>query len=298
MRATTATNSPTFFVPRAVQGPTYMMPAIVLIGFVLVAPSIHGFIYSLYNIEYLRPTGYVGLRKYLSLVAAPDFAALILRSAVFAVGSVCLTVAVALPVSIWIDRLEGAAALVAQIIVVLPWVVSSLIGALLFRWVFVSDFGWVADFLSFFGVTSYQPASSPNIAMTLLIVFASWRTLGFAMLLLLAGLKAIPADLREAASIDGGSAWQVFTHVTLPLLKTPLMITVVVLMVSNLNNVEGPLIVTAGGPANATNVLPLDLYARAFGEFNFNTAIPLGIGMFVGNMLLALTYVKLVGRND
>jgi ABC-type sugar transport system permease subunit len=71
----------------------------------------------------------------------------------------------------------------------------------------------------------------------------------------------------------------------------------VILTVSNLNNVEAPLIVTGGGPADATNILPLYLYMTAFSKFDFNTAIALGIGMFAANIALALAYVKLVKRN-
>ena len=75
------------------------------------------------------------------------------------------------------------------------------------------------------------------------------------------------------------------------------MITLVILTVSNLNNVEGPLIVTAGGPAGATNVLPLDVYTRAFGQYDYNSAIPLGIGVFLANIVLALVYVRLMNRD-
>ena len=81
------------------------------------------------------------------------------------------------------------------------------------------------------------------------------------------------------------------------MMKTPMLITLVVLTVSNLNNVETPLIITGGGPADATNIAPLYLYTAAFTQFDFNTALAMGIGMFVANILLAFAYVKLVARN-
>lgn len=279
------------------KGQAYIAPAMIMIAAVLIAPSIYGVIYSLYDIKFLRATDFVGLENYYYLVTDPEFGALVLRSAFFAAVAVGLTIAVALPVAIWIDRLQGPFALFVQIIVILPWVVSSLIGSLLFQWVFVADFGWTAHILTTLLAISYKPLSEPASAMAILVLYATWRTLGFAMLILLAGLKSIPGDLYEAAQVDGAKPWRSFLHITLPMLQTSLMITLVILTVSNLNNVEGPLIVTTGGPAGATKVVALDLYTRAFGHFDFNSAIPLGIGMFAANIMLAIAYVRLVKRN-
>lgn len=278
-------------------GPSFIAPAMTLIALVLIAPSVYGFVFSLYDIRYLRASDFVGLGNYYYLVTDPNFGPVLARSFTFALLSVSLTISAAMLVTIWIDQLRGIFALCIQIIVILPWVISSMISALLFQWVFVNDIGWGMYLLSQLGITNFRPLSDPTAAMAILVLFAAWRTLGFAMLLLLAGLKSIPSELYEAAHIDGASAWQRFLHITVPMLKTPLMITIVILTVSNLNNVEGPLIVTTGGPAGATNILPLDVYMRAFGQFDFNSAIPLGIGMFAANIVLAMAYVRLVKRN-
>jgi len=148
------------------------------------------------------------------------------------------------------------------------------------------------------GVQNYSPLADPAQAMVVLIIYSIWRSLGFAMLLLLlAGLKSIPIELYEAAHVDGATAWQRFTRINLPMLKTPVHITVAILTVSNLNNVEGPLVVTGGGPAGATNILPLDLYTRAFARFDCSTGMAMGISMFAANILLALAYVRLVNRD-
>lgn len=172
-------------------------------------------------------------------------------------------------------------------------------GALLFKWVFVIDLGFGRYMMEQLGVQNYSPLADPAQAMVVLIIYSIWRSLGFAMLLLLllAGLKSIPIELYEAAHVDGATAWQRFTRITLPMLKTPVLITLVILTVSNLNNGEGPLVVTGGGPAGATNILPLDLYTRAFARFDCSTGMAMGISMFAANILLALAYVRLVNRD-
>lgn len=278
-------------------GHGYISPAMLLLALVLIAPSVYGFYFSLFDIKYLKATTFVGFENYIYLVTDPDFVDVVLRSFVFTALAVGLTVSVALTVALWINQLSGWFALFIQIIVIMPWVVSHVVGALLFRWVFVTDLGLGVYLMENLGFANFQPLGDSTVAMVVLILYALWRTLGFAVLLLLSGIKSIPTDLYEAAHVDGASAWQSFAKITLPMLKTPMLITLVILTVSNLNNVEAPLIVTGGGPADATNILPLYLYMTAFAKFDFNTAIALGIGMFAANIVLALGYVKLVKRH-
>lgn len=278
-------------------GPAYGVPALTLIAFVLIAPTIYGFVYSLYNIVYMVPTRFVGFGNYARLLFDPDMHTIIIRSLFFTAAAVALTLAMALAIAIWIDRLSHRLGLLIQIMIMIPWIISHVVGALLFRWVFVNDIGLFIYTLERLGIHNIRPLEDSTVAMALLIGYACWRTLGFAILMFLAGLKSIPKDLFEAADVDGASEWQSFRNITLPMLKTSFMITLVMLTVSNLNNVEAPLIVTGGGPAGSTNILPLELYMRAFERFDFNVAAPLGISVFVVNILFAVVYVSLVKRN-
>ena len=278
-------------------GPAYTIIALVLIAFVLIAPAIYGFVYSLYNIVYMVPTKFVGFANYARVFSNPEMGEIVLRSAFFCACAVFVTLAMALAIAVWIDRLNRWFGLFVQIMIMIPWIISHVVGALLFRWVFINDIGYFIYTLERLGIYNVRPLENADVAMVLLIAYACWRTLGFAILMFLAGLKSIPKDLYEAAEVDGASGWQSFRRVTLPMLKTPLMITLVMLTVSNLNNVEAPLMVTGGGPAGATNILPLELYMRAFERFDFNIAIPMGISVFVVNILFAVIYVRLVRGN-
>jgi ABC-type sugar transport system permease subunit len=279
------------------RGAWYVTPAMLLIALVLIAPAIYGVYFSLFDIKHLQANKFIWFKNYEYLFTDPQFPEVVLRSLVFSVFAVGLTIVVGLAAAVWVNRLRGPFALAVQILIVLPWVISHVVGALLYKWVFVIDLGVGRYLMQQMGFRSYEPLSDPNQAMVVLIIYAVWRSLGFAMLLLLAGLKSIPGDLYEAAHVDGASAWQRFTQITLPMLRTPVLITLVVLTVSNLNNVEGPLVVTGGGPAGATNILPFDLYTRAFARFDYSTGMALGISMFVANILFALGYVRLVKPN-
>ncbi len=265
-----------------------------LILLLLMMPAAYGFYYSLFRIRFLQMTEFIGFGNYQRLFSDPDLVPIVLRTLVFTASTVTLTLVVAMLLALWIDRQTGFLAFSAQIVVILPWVISAVVAALLFRWVFVSEIGIGRYLFSLVGV-HFDPLSSATSAMILLIIVSAWRTVGYGLVLLLAGLKGIPTEYFEAARVDGASGVQIFRFITLPMLKTPLLIATVVLTLSYINNVETPLVTTAGGPGQATNILPLDLYSRAFAQYDFATAIPLAICMFVGNILLVLGYVRLVG---
>lgn len=271
----------------------YIAPALGLMFAILYLPSLYGFFYSLFDVQFMLPTNFVGLDNYRHLIGDPEVLHVVWISIVFTTCALIVTLVVALALASWINSLSGWFAITLQICVIIPWVVSHVVQALLFRWVYVTEIGLGIHFLETIGFGRVNPLADSTTAMALLIAFATWRALGFSVIILLAGLKSIPKDYFEAAAVDGASPWQSFRFVTIPQLKTPLLVTSVILTLSNLNNVETPLIVTGGGPAGATNILPLDVYTRAFASFDYNTAIAMAIGMFLANIVLVVAYVRL-----
>jgi len=271
----------------------YTVPAFALLGLVLFSPAFYGLWFSLFRIEYGAPTTFIGLGNYLRLFHDPSLGGTLGRTFVHTAASVVGTIAISLALAVWINGLRGRMAFAVQMVVIVPWIVSAVVAALLFRWVFVNDIGIAGVTLRALGINDFQPLNSPNGAMGLLVTVSIWKRIGYAMLVILAGLKSIPDDYEEAAKIDGASAWQFFRHVVLPLLKTPMLLVAIVLTLSNVNTVETPLVTTGGGPANATRVLAIDVYERAFTNFDLGSATALAILMFAGNVLLVLAYVRL-----
>ncbi len=271
----------------------FTVPAFALLGLVLFAPAAYGMWFSLFRIEYGAPTTFSGAANYLRLLDDPELARTVLRTIVHTGSSVALTTAIALALAVWIARLRATPAFLVQMVVIVPWIVSTVVAALLFRWVFVNDIGIAGAVLRGFGVTDFQPLNSSSGAMLLLITVSVWKRIGYAMLVILAGLKSISSDYEEAARVDGASPWQVFLFVILPLLKTPLLLVAIVLTLANVNTVETPLVTTGGGPADATRVLAIDVYERAFTNFDLGSATALALLMFAGNVLLVLAYVRL-----
>lgn len=277
-----------------VHGLLYVLPSVLLLVVLLYGPAVAGFYQSLFRIGGAHRGEFVGLDVYARVVSEPGFGAIVATSAIFVAGSVVCTLVLGLLIALYINRLDEATARTLQIGVIIPWAISSVVGALLFRWFYMSDLGVFREVLRRLGFAMADPMASQTGAMALLIASAVWKKLGFAVILLLSGLKAIPRDLYEAARIDGARSFQTVREVTLPLLAGPILICSVILGIADLNTVELPLIVTGGGPLDATTTVALSIYQKAFSQYDLQRAITLAIITFAVNIVLVSLYVGAV----
>ncbi|MFC0216849.1 ABC-type sugar transport system permease subunit [Pseudochelatococcus lubricantis] len=275
-------------------GMLYVAPTVLLLILLLYGPAVSGFWQSLFRLDGADAGAFVGLDVYGKVLAEPGFGKVVLSTTLFVVGSVIGTVGLGLAIALYVNSLEEATARILQIGVIIPWAISSVVGALLFRWFYMSDLGLFQGMLRGFGLPAFDPMSTQAGAMTALILSAVWKKLGFAVILLLSGLKAIPHDYYEAARIDGAGAFARFREITVPMLTGPLLISSVVLGIADLNTVELPLIVTGGGPLDSTTTVALSIYQKAFSQYDLQRAITLAIITFLVNIVLVGLYVRSV----
>nr|WP_276557424.1 sugar ABC transporter permease [Prosthecomicrobium hirschii] len=171
-------------------------------------------------------------------------------------------------------------------IVLVPYVISMLVGSLLLRWIYSRDAGLSGMLLGPFGLADFSLLADPATAMAALVSNAVWRDSAFAMIVLLAGLKAIPGQLYAAARVDGAGPWIRFTRITLPLLRVPILIAVVRLLIHFVNVLTFALVLTGGGPNNATQTTGLAMYRLGFVDFRIGEANALALLVFIFNLLL------------
>jgi multiple sugar transport system permease protein len=168
------------------------------------------------------------------------------------------------------------------------------VGALLWKWIFASELGlynYVRDLL---GLAKVQPLDRAGSALSSLVFVMAWRTIGYSMVMLLAGLKMVPKALIESSKIDGANALQRVFYIIIPTIRTPLLIATIVVTLSNMNNVTVPMVLTGGGPGNATNVVSLELYRTGFLYSDYGAASALFLVVFVLNVILIYLYMRMV----
>lgn len=239
-------------------------------------------------------TRFMGLGNYLDVLTNKQIIASIGRS--FFISSISLVLALILGMllALWINAASGKLAYTLQIATLIPWVTSMIVAAMLWKWIFQDETGLLNYFMAETGLGKVGFLTDRSIAIYTLIFVITWRVIGYVMVQLLAGLKSIPVEYEEAAQIDGANRWNLFWRLRVPLLKTPLAISAIIVGLSNLNNLNVPLSLLAGGPGKSTMVVAIEIYRMSFTSYHFGESSALSIVLCLINFLLTLLYIKAV----
>jgi multiple sugar transport system permease protein len=275
----------------------YLGPALILIALVMVLPLVLGLSYAFRDIRILAPFsgGFVGF---------DHFETLLFRDRVFwrslgntlwwTGGSLVFQFLLGLGLALLLNRQFGGRRLV-QAVVFLPWAVPTFLSGLTFAWLFNPVIGPLPHWLAALGILSepYNILGDPKIALWGPIVANVWFGIPFFAITLLAALQAIPRELYEAAAIDGANAWQRFTKVTLPFLAPMIAITVLLRTIWISNFADLVVVMTGGGPANATQILPSYIFTTAYRKLDFGYASTIATALLLILLLYALILIRM-----
>lgn len=276
-----------------------VMPALVLVLLLNVLPLIQGVIVSLQNQNMIRPnpTAFVGFRHYArALFVETEFWATTARTIYWTLGSVAgayilsLGLALLLNMDIWGRGLFRALFLI-------PWVIPDVVTALLWKWFYSDQFGMANFALMKLGLINSPILwlSNPAAAMPAVIVVQIWKLYPIMTIVLLAALQGVPKELHEAAKIDGANTWQRFWYITMNFLRPSSMIIVLLGCIWTFQSFDIVYLLTGGGPAGATQTLPIMVYVKAFWASELGYAGAIGVLMLVFLLLLGFAY-QLIDR--
>lgn len=274
-----------------------LAPSLVLIALVVLYPTLWGISLSFREMRLNRPdlgTGFVGLRNYITLVNDPVFWLSLRNTFVWVTGAALGEFVLGLSTALLLDRgLPGSR--VASVLILLPWFLPNVVAGNMWALMLDPRLGVINDALVSLGVLGAPHAwfADPNTALAAVMVVEIWHGFPFFALLLLAGLKAIPPEMYEAASVDGANALHRFRHVILPQLKTIIVASVVLRAISLVNAPDILLILTGGGPGRVTEVLSLYSFLKVSREFNFGYGSALAVVLFALLMVGSFLYVRL-----
>jgi ABC-type sugar transport system permease subunit len=275
-------------------GPGYLLvlPATVLMALMMVFPTVQTLWFSVNRVRLPAfQTTFVGFDNFIRILENPDTGPLLARTLLWVVGIVVCRIGLGLLAALVFN---AKAPLIGwlRVLVILPWTIPSVVGANLWRWILQTDSGVLNQTLRSWGLggLALNWLGSPDTAMVSVIVAYTWAGFPFVMLLILARLQGIPSELYEAARIDGANGWQLFRHITLPQLKTVLVVALVLEIVSGLNSFDVLMIMTGGGPAKATQIWGIEIYKTGFGAFNLGVASALSVIMFAVVVVAFIVY--------
>jgi multiple sugar transport system permease protein len=275
---------------------TLMLPAILLVLLVTFAPIIQGINLSFHQTKYLRQGEFIGLDNYIRFFRDADGLHDLLNSAVASLGSLAFALSIGLALALLLNRpFRGRTAL--RTMLILPWIMSPLLSALLWRFMYSPQIGPIAYILGQLTNSRFDLLGNPNTAMLGIIIAAVWRSYPYPMILILAALQTIPEELYEAGKIDGAGRFQLFRFITVPLIQNTVLIVVIILTIGYFNMVELPFVLTGGGPLDRTEVIGLRVYQEAFMLHNFGFASAIAVVMLLINIGISLIYIRIL-RNE
>jgi multiple sugar transport system permease protein len=242
---------------------------------------------------------FAGLANYARLLRDDVFWLALSHTVVFVAISVALELVIGLAIALVIDDERVPLSRVTRLLLLVPWGVPPVVNGLLWSFVFHAQYGYLNRALLALGVVR-EPVNwlgDPTLAMGAVIVAYVWRTTPFNVLLYHAGLRGIPPDYYEAASVDGASGWRGFWHITLPLMRPIIAVTLVLRTVFGFMVFDEIFAITQGGPGNATWVAAWYTYRTAFQPpFNIGLGSASAWVLAVILAVAALAYVRLIGR--
>ncbi len=270
----------------------YIAPAMAVLILCLILPLFYTIYCSLFKLDYLVNGGFVGMKNYVTLLTDRKVQDSLLLTLGITLISTLLSVLLGLAMALWIDRKTGFFAYLIEMLGLVPWVISMVVAGLLWRWLFHGDLGLFNMILRMFGLNPVYVVQNKIPAIIALIFVMVWRLVGYAMIMILAGLKGLDGGLIEAAKVDGASPFQLLIYIKLPLIKSSVLLSTIVLTISNFTNNTVPKVLTGGGPSNATNVITLYQYNLGFQYYKFGTSAALSVLIMLITSLIIVLYIK------
>lgn len=272
----------------------FLLPALVVLGLTVFYPAIQAFYLSFTQYEYdiTQPPVWIGLENFQRLLSDRVFWRTLRNTVIYLVGVVPILVIVPLWLAILVNqRLTGIRWFRAAFYT--PVIISMVVAGIAWRWLYAEN-GLLNQFVQGLHLadTAIPWLTSPNLALFSVMAVTIWKGLGYYMVIYLAGLQSIPADLYEAGAIDGSDGWRRHVDITIPLMRPYLLLVAVISAISATKVFEEVYIMTQGGPRNSSKTLVYYVYESAFQDLEISYACTIGLVMFL--FILTLSVIRLM----
>jgi ABC-type sugar transport system permease subunit len=276
-----------------------ILPSLVFLLAIVIYPLGVGLLEGFKYHNRLQPwlTAFNGFDNYIQAFNDNQVWLALRTSGVMVVGIVVVSYALGLVAGLLLNhkfRLRG----VYRALLLVPWVVPPVVSYISWQWMLNDQSGMVNQVLSSLGLID-EPIlwlAESKLAMISLIIVGVWSRFPFMMITILAALSSIPDDVTEAASIDGANRWQIFRHITFPMILPVSVIATLLQAIWTFNDFGLPFVLTGGGPANSTTPLILLSYKEAFQRFNIGYGTSLAIISMVLMLALGAVYLRMQRR--
>jgi ABC-type sugar transport system permease subunit len=281
-----------------VEGYLYVLPCLLVLAVVLGFPILFVIWMGFNQVSLTLGFTWRGLANYARVLQQRDFLVALGNTMYFSVASVAFHLLIGIVLALLLNRRFRGRRLV-RTVVLIPWMLAYVVGALTWRWIANSSYGILNEVLVRLGlIKEYVPwLGKASTAMPTVIVAHIWKQSPFIMLMLLAGIQAVPAEQYEAAHLDGANAWSSFWHITVPNLRRVILITATLDFIWSFKSFDLIYVMTGGGPGISTEVLSTTIYKTFFSAMQFGQGASMAVLLTIVVLALSYLYVLLMGKS-
>jgi multiple sugar transport system permease protein len=278
-------------------GLLFVAPMLVLFLVFRFLPAIGALLLSLTDYRLSGKWDFVALDNYTRLLSDSIFHEALLVTVTYTVIFVPLTVLLSLGTAVLLHQVVWKRGFFRGVFF-LPYVTSIVLAAVIWKWIYDAQDGLLNAVLGLVNIGPIDFLSQSSTVLPSIAVTSAWKGFGYSMLILLAGLQAVPKSYLEAAMIDGAGTWQRFRYVTLPQLRPVLFFVLVIETIGAFQVFDAMYVMTGGGPVRSSYSLVYFLYDSGFKYFDFGYASAIGLVLFLIVLIVSLVQRRLVGRDD
>lgn len=280
---------------RMIQPYSYIGPVLLLLVLMFGYPLIESIIMSFQSYKLSKPNdiAWNDFKNYIKMFTDKNFLLLVKNSLVYVIASVAGQFLLGLGLALSLNtKFKGRG--IYQSIVFLPWAFSAFVVGLLFRWSFNGEYGVINDLLQKLGIIDKGISwlGTPGLSLAVVTMAMIWIGIPFFAINILAALQSVPAEIYEAADMDGCGTVRKFFSLTLAYIKPTIIMTLLLRTIWIFNSFDLIVIVTEGGPANYSQTLPSYMYSQAFSSYDFGLAGAFGVLLMVVLSVYALIFLK------
>lgn len=277
-----------------------VLPALIFIAVIVVYPLVSNVINSLQSDQRLLqqgPMAWVGLENYRSAWSTGLLQVSVRNSGIYTFACVALAFLLGLGAALLLNRVLHVRTMY-RVFIVLPWVISPVVAGFAWRWLLNDHFGYVNYILLKLGVIKEAIIwlGDPTYAFVAVIMAGTWRMFPFVMIMMLAALQNVSQDLLEAAEIDGAGMWRKFISITVPQVRSVMVVVILLAFIWMMNDFSVVYVMTKGGPLQSTMVLPVLIQHLTFINLRMGTASALAVMLAVILLVLSIVYLRFMEK--
>jgi multiple sugar transport system permease protein len=272
--------------------------SISLLAFIIGGPLIYAVMLSFYSARsFMSEPEWVGLSNYIKVLQDPLFWNSLTNGLTIALSSIVLQVVLGVGIAMVLNK-RFVGQTIARSIAILPYFLPTVVACLVAQWILEPNYGLVKTALASIGVGMLDWSSHAFTAKGTIILVSVWLWTPFVVTCVLAGLQTIPTQLYEAARVDGAGAWTQFWHITIPGLRSVLIVVILLRGIWMFNKFDLIWLLTKGGPLNQTETLPTLAYRKSFIEYNLGVGAAVATISFLLLSGVILIYLRLFPIDD